>query len=32
VNTVHLLLTDSPWLAVFIVLLVLASIGVLILV
>ena len=30
-NTVHLLLTDSPWLAVFIVLLVLASIGVLIL-
>jgi len=31
VNTVHLLLTDSPWLAVFIVLLVLASIGVLIL-
>jgi len=30
VNTVHLLLTDSPWLAVFIVLLVLASIGVLI--
>ena len=29
-NTVHLLLTDSPWLAVFIVLLVIASIGVLI--